>query len=354
MNKKESINFMGDLIFGDQPIIYGFGFDSIWGPKNYAGIFSGISSCTLSAKYNVANFESVIKKRENRMSVSEWSMCCDKSICYELNKANINIVSIANNHTMDYGREWFDYTVKQLTDSGIQVIGLKNRPYTKIQMGDKKIAIISASYIKVKSHTDVGYFYTPTQEEWKKFLNECDDCNIKIVYIHWGNEFIVTPTESQKDIANMLINLGVNLIIGHHPHILQLNQTINGVPIIYSLGNFVSDYWQKRLRKTAIINFQNTNQLVQHNCILDKEGCPQLTNDVNVPLYFSPKSKNKSVFLNRSRMRIEYLTKILCNFHRIKEKRKFIKWLFKRFTYILKYFFSEIKNPDIIYEHYDN
>ena len=354
MSKNESINFMGDLVLGDQPIIYGFGFDSIWGSKKYSGIFNGVYEHTVSTKYNVANFEAIIKKRQNHMSVSEWSMCCDESIGTELKKANINIVSVANNHTMDYGKEWFDYTVKCLTNNGIQVIGLKDKPYAKIQIDGKKVAIISASYIKVKANKHICYFYNPSQEEWGKVFRECDDCEIKIAYIHWGNEFIKTPNEAQKDIANMLVNLGADAIIGHHPHILQRNQIIREIPIVYSLGNFASDYWQKRLRKTAIINFCASKQLVQHNCIIDKNGCPQLSDDINNELDFSLKNKNESVFLNRTRMRIEYLIKILCNFYRIKEKRKFIKWLYKRFIYIIKYFFSEIKNPDIVYEHYEN
>ena len=354
MCKNESVNFMGDLVLGDQPVIYGFGFDSVWGPKKYSGIFDGVCECTVSTKYNVANFEAVIKKRENHMSVSEWSMCCDESISVELKKANINIVSVANNHTMDYGIKWFDYTVKCLTDNGINVIGIKDKPYTKIQLDEKKVAIVSASYIKVKANKDIGYFYNPTQEEWERVFAECDDCDMKIVYIHWGNEFIKTPTETQKSIATMLITLGVDVIIGHHPHILQHNQLVLGNPVVYSLGNFISDYWQKRLRKTSIINFCTSKQLVQYDCIIDKFGCPQLLDNNSKELDYSKKTERESVFLNRTRMRIEYLVKILCNFYRIKEKRKFAKWIYKRFIYIIKYFFSEIKNPDIVYEHYEN
>ena len=53
MSKKESINFMGDLVLGDQPIVYGFGFDSKWGSKKYSGIFDGVYEYTVSTKYNV-------------------------------------------------------------------------------------------------------------------------------------------------------------------------------------------------------------------------------------------------------------------------------------------------------------
>lgn len=354
MSKNESINFMGDLVLGDQPVIYGFGFDSIWGVKKYSGIFDGVSDHTLSTKYNVANFEAVIKIRENRMSVSEWSMCCDENIAYELKKANINIVSVANNHSMDYGKKWFDYTVNCLTNNGISVIGLKDNPYTKIQIDGKKVAIISASYIKVITDSHVGYFYNPTREEWENVFKECADCDIKIAYIHWGNEFIKSPTDAQINIANIVVDLGVDLIIGHHPHILQQNQIVSGIPIVYSLGNFVSDYWQKRLRKTAIINFSASKNLAQYDCMIDKLGCPKLSSDINQSPVFFPKSKSDSIFLNRTRIRLEYLLKILLNFYRIKEKRKFIIWLYKRFAYIIKYCFSEIKNPDIVYEHYEN
>ncbi len=354
MNKTETINFMGDMLFGDQPVMYGFGFDSIWGNKKYSDIFVGVIDSTLSTKYNVANFEAVIRKRHEHMSVSDWSMCCDENIVGELKKANINIVSIANNHTMDYGREWFDYTVKCLSDAGIGIVGLKDTPYIKLEIYDKKVAIVSASYLNVKAKKDIGYFYNPSYENWEQVLRECDDCDIKVAYLHWGNEFIKSPNKNQLDVANMLMELGVDLIVGHHPHILQQNQIILGKPVVFSLGNFVSDYWQKRLRKTAIVNLDSSKKITQLDCKIDKLGCPRLSNNIYHELCFYDKTVKDSIFINRNRMRIEYFFKILFNFYRIKEKRKFIKWLYRRFIYIIKFFFSEIKNPNVIYEHYES
>ncbi len=356
MFKNNSINFMGDLIVGDQPVIYGFGFDSTWHKKEYEGVFDGVSDALVSVKYNVANFEAIIRKRDNdNMSVSEWSMCCGENICNELKRANINIVSVANNHTMDYGRSWFDYTVKILTDNGIEVVGLKDKPYIKIDIDGKKIAIIAASYLRINNREEIGYFYQPSEEDWRRVIKECSDCQIKIAYLHWGSEFIVMPTESQKTIAEGLINLGINVIVGHHPHILQSKGQMGDVPVIYSLGNFVSDYWQKRLRKTEIVNFDMERGFTSLPCKINDKGCPELVaNAIPIELVYNENNEKESVFINRMRMRLEYLIKILFNFYKIKEKRKFLKWIYRRVVYVLRYSFEEIKNPNIIYEKYKN
>lgn len=351
---ENTINFMGDLILGDQPVIYGAGLNSKWQHKKFRGIFDGVKPVLQNAKYNVANFESVIKKYENdRLSVSEWSMCCDESICNELQQANINIVSIANNHTMDYGRKWFDYTVDNLRKY-VQIIGLKEEPYIKIEINNKKIALVACSYLKVFNSDDIGYFYSPTKEQWEDVVSKCQDCDKIIAYVHWGSEFVSTPTEKQIEQAKEILSSGVDIIIGHHPHILQTKKLIDNKPVIFSLGNFVTDYWQERLRKTEIISMVD-DKLYQTPCIINKKTCAvELVSNDKTPVNFNKLDKPCSVSKERMRMRLEYLIKIVTVFPKIKEKRKFFIWVYKRVKYVLKYASKEKSNPDIIYEHYEN
>ena len=61
-----------------------------------------------------------------------------------------------------------------------------------------------------------------------------------IVYIHWGKEYERFHSDSQRKLAEMLVNCGVNLIIGGHPHVVEDYEFINNVPVFYSLGNFIS------------------------------------------------------------------------------------------------------------------
>ena len=68
-----------------------------------------------------------------------------------------------------------------------------------------------------------------------------DQVDVIMVSMHWGVENTNTPTESQKQIAEYLSSLGVNVIIGHHPHVVQPVQYVNDTLVLYSLGNFISN-----------------------------------------------------------------------------------------------------------------
>ena len=74
-----------------------------------------------------------------------------------------------------------------------------------------------------------------------------DQVDVIIVSMHWGVENTNTPTESQKQIAEYLSSLGVNIIIGHHPHVVQPVQYVGDTLVIYSLGNFISNQLSIRL-----------------------------------------------------------------------------------------------------------
>lgn len=348
------INFVGDLILGDQPVLFGFGFDSIWNGKGYKGILSDVESILTVADFNVANFEAVIRKRPEIETVSSWSMCCDDRVCKELANAGINIVSIANNHSFDYGEKDFENTISSLEKNGIQVIGKKESPGVVLECDGKRIGLIAVSYLKT-SYKDVKYFFNPERNEWIDALNKLGRVDKYIAYVHWGNEFIVNPTEMQIKIMNDLLSIGIDDIIGHHSHVLQTKyQTAKENHIFFSIGNFLSDYWQKRIRKTEIVQYDVQNdKYYLMPCVINVKGTPCINGDISKVEFELEYRNNNNIFISRMRMRVEYLIKIIANFYRIKEKKAFIKWLIRRIKYVLFNCVSEIKNPDIIYEKYE-
>lgn len=348
------INFMGDLIIGDQPVIFGIGLDSRWSKNGYSKILRHVERPLKEADFNVINFECTIKSRPERENIINWSMCCDERICDELVKAGINVVSVANNHSFDYGKEGFENTVDAFKKCGIQVIGKKEAPGIVLKIGGKKIGLIAASYLKTRSD-DVEYFFKPSREEWKNAIEQLGEIDKCIAYIHWGNEFIVNPAKTQIDIMNELILLGIDDIVGHHSHILQSNYIAeNGNCIFFSLGNFVSDYWQSRLRKSVIVQYNvKENEYYSMSCDINEEGIPIERKNFRKVEFKRNYDVADNVFANRIRIRVEYLIKILCNFYKIKGKRYFLLWLIKRIKYVVFNMFAEIKNPDIIYEKYE-
>lgn len=347
------IGFVGDLILGDQPVIFGCGVDSFWHKKNYEGLFDGATKVLREFDYTIANFEAIIKQRTDDDNVNNWSMCCDENVCKVIKESGIDIVSVANNHTFDYGIEAYENTVNCLEKNGISIIGKKEKPWVILKDNDMSIALVGVSYLKVKAKENVPYFFSPKEEEWEYVLSNIAHCDKKIVYVHWGNEFIPFGTEKQKEIANNLSEMGFDIIIGHHPHIIEDEEMVQNTACFYSLGNFVSDYWQKRLRKTYVLEYDlSEDKFVKHHGNINKSGAPVINGKTEEVVFNKSSDSSCSVFLSRTRVRFEYLFKMIISFYKIKGKKAYLSWIFGRFKYILKYGKKEIKNPDIVYEKY--
>lgn len=82
------IGFVGDLILGDQPVIFGCGVDSYWHVNKYNGLFDGAKKALGEFGHTIANFEAIIKPRKDDCNVNNWSMCCDENVCKVIKKRN--------------------------------------------------------------------------------------------------------------------------------------------------------------------------------------------------------------------------------------------------------------------------
>lgn len=169
-----------------------------------------------------------------------------------LGQMGVDIVSLANNHAYDYGETALLDTFETLEQAGMPYVGagrnLKDavRPVYFIA-GDLKIAYVSATQIErqdnpdTKEATDVspGVFRCLNPARLLEVVKEAEaNSDFVIVYIHWGTENTVEPDWLQLDQAPKIVEAGADLIIGDHPHCLQPIQYVDGVPVVYSLGNF--------------------------------------------------------------------------------------------------------------------
>lgn len=167
-----------------------------------------------------------------------------------LREMNIDIVTLANNHAMDYGTDALLDTCQTLDQAGILRVGagsdLKEASAPAVmEMKGKKIGFLGASrVIPVASwnatDTKPGMLttYDPALllEEIRQLRERCD---YVIVYVHWGLERHERPEEYQRRLGQQYIDAGADLVIGSHPHVLQGLEYYKGKPIVYSLGNFV-------------------------------------------------------------------------------------------------------------------
>lgn len=205
--------------------------------KNYP--FEGIKFSDLTtSSYIVGNFESSIPAVHIPTQALEMSFSVNSAYLSALKAAGFTHVSLANNHTLDHGADGYNNTIEQLNQAGVITFGNPQKISPKIvsylKLKDKVVALIG---IQTLNHS-------PSDKELKLLFSEVSKkSDFQIVYIHWGEEYVTINNSTQQKLANKLVSNGADLIIGHHPHVVQNIDLINGVPVFYSLGNYIFDQY---------------------------------------------------------------------------------------------------------------
>lgn len=139
-----------------------------------------------------------------------------------------NVVGLANNHTNDFGNQGDTETQQWLNEIGLSWFGSS---YDSDDIYRKD----GVSVIGFNS------FVASEDELYANIEKESEAGQFVIVMPHWGVEYSPEPSSAQRELAKEMVFAGANLIIGSHPHVVQGIEMISGVPVVYSLGNFVFD-----------------------------------------------------------------------------------------------------------------
>ena len=163
--------------------------------------------------------------------------------------AGFNLVSLANNHTLDRGVKAINNSCNYWKDKNVYSTGsfCSEEEKDKLVIKQKNgISYALLSYTTVdnglKRPSDKDYYlnlYDPEIVK-KDILKYRDKVDLLMVAMHWGQEYTHSPVNSQKEIANYLASLGVDIVIGAHPHVVEPIEYIDHTLVIYSLGNFLS------------------------------------------------------------------------------------------------------------------
>lgn len=167
-----------------------------------------------------------------------------------MEEMGIDIVTLANNHILDFGEEGLLDSCGALEEAGIPYVGAgenleRAKKLETITVGGRTIGFLGTSRVYMDTswaagpnHPGVFSTYDPTQavEAIKEAREQCD---YLVVYVHWGVERETTPKEYQRTMGRQYIDAGADLVIGSHPHVLQPMEYYKEKPIVYSLGNFV-------------------------------------------------------------------------------------------------------------------
>ena len=236
--------FAGDVMFSD-PFLASY---------DKSGISAIADSEMLGRMQNadlfVINEEFPFSLRGEAMEDKQFTFRADPKYVEIFQKMGVDIATVANNHALDFGRDAFLDTLDTLKSAGITCIGggyhLSEASAPAVQtIKGQTFAIFGATRVSPSatwyaSDSQAGLFQTYDATLLNQKIAEAHtEYDHVIVFVHWGIEKNETPEEYQRSLAKGYIDAGADLVVGCHPHVLQGFEYYNGVPIVYSLGNYL-------------------------------------------------------------------------------------------------------------------
>jgi poly-gamma-glutamate synthesis protein (capsule biosynthesis protein) len=290
MTEKITIGAIGDILIHD--VVY---HDAFNGSKyNFNPMFENVKPLLEKPDVLTANQESILGGVELRLS-SYPRFNSPHEVADALISNGVDIVSTANNHSLDKGEKGIQSEVAYLESIGLPHVGsfLDEKDRQKLRIINKngiKLAFLSYTYgtngIPVPNGKDflVNLINPETmKDEIHRAKKEAD---VVVMSIHWGKEYQRIPSKEQKDLSSFLANEGVDIIFGSHPHVLQPMEWIKTTDgrkafVVYSLGNFISAQYNdyKDIGGLATID------IIKH--VSDKGNSIDFLNPVFYPTYVS-------------------------------------------------------------------
>ncbi len=176
------------------------------------------------------NFEGTLT-RSTRHQDKEFYFRGDPEYAAMLPASSIEAAGLANNHSLDYLRRGYDDTVYHLTNAGVTVAQADMPAVFSVGAQDIPVAVLSADLLG-SGRDEV---LVDLEKSVQKHKN---DRTVVVVNLHWGVESADSPAQWQRDAAHRLIDAGADLIVGHHPHVMQGIEIYKERYVAYSLGNF--------------------------------------------------------------------------------------------------------------------
>ncbi|HBA73706.1 MAG: capsular biosynthesis protein [Geobacteraceae bacterium GWC2_55_20] len=233
--------------------------------RGYEHPFAEIRSELARGDINLANLESPVATGGSEFSNKQFRFRAEPAVAKAVRAAGFNLVTLANNHSMDFGGDALAETLQHLDSAGIAWVGAgmnldEARKMALYTIKGKKIAFLGYSLTqpleffagKTRPGTTPGYEKLVTAD----VASARRQADYVIVSFHWGREASGTVQTYQRNAAHNAIDAGADAVIGHHPHVLQgIERYKNGI-IFYSLGNFAFASKGKTADVSALIRLR--------------------------------------------------------------------------------------------------
>ncbi|MDO0822351.1 CapA family protein [Desulfosporosinus nitroreducens] len=236
-----TISAIGDVTLGqDERFLYEGSFNHYYNLKGPEYFFSGVKKILSEDDLTIANLEGTLteaSEKPNKSSQGSRAFFFKGNPYYTaiLKDGSIEAVNLANNHYMDFLSRGFMDTLSTLDHAGISWFGNQ-----KVIIFDKKSVKIGLIGVNTLGPLEEGVDSENLISELKVNIEALrEKTSLIVVSFHWGIENKYNPTEEQRKLGRLAIDQGADLVLGHHPHVVQPYEIYKGKCIVYSLGNFV-------------------------------------------------------------------------------------------------------------------
>lgn len=198
--------------------------------QDFSYFFNGVYDVVSKDDLTIANLETTFTDASEEFRVDKkFNFKGEANYTNILTSGSIEAVNLANNHTFDYGEKGYNDTIQNLENASILYFGYEN------------YCIFEVDGIEIGFAGITGWDEVTAKENTKKALQYFQRQNVDLILVsyHWGVEREYRQNNVQENIARFAIDNGADLVLGHHPHVLQGIEKYDDKYIVYSLGNFV-------------------------------------------------------------------------------------------------------------------
>ena len=239
-----TLSWAGDNILGSDDQFGGLTLPAAWerNGKDPRYFFQNVRKYFDESDLTIANLEVALTESRNKRDKGGgevYHFHGEPALAKTLPAGGIDVVTVANNHTWDYGRKGFDDTIAALDEAGVDYVGTGNPGYDGSDYDFsllREVNGIPVGLVSYQTWQDTPAIRAKITGDIKGLRKR--GAAVVIPYFHWGIESEHLPYDVQRDLARVAIDAGADAVIGTHPHVLQSMAVYDGRLIAYSLGNF--------------------------------------------------------------------------------------------------------------------
>jgi poly-gamma-glutamate capsule biosynthesis protein CapA/YwtB (metallophosphatase superfamily) len=219
------------------------------GEGDPAWVFHNVRALVENDDLVFMNLECVLADTDEGEAKKTWRIRAPRELATALTSVGTDVVSVANNHALDFASPGFKSTLRALDKLGIRAAGVQYRQEQVqdpviVQVGELRVGFLAYN-AHGDEHKDIEYRPRSFTYRLKDALADVarvrDSVDLLVVSLHWGPELSHLPWPWQETDAKALVDAGAGLVLGHHPHVIQPYEQYKGALIVYSFGDFIFD-----------------------------------------------------------------------------------------------------------------